>query len=52
MKYFEVETKSGLLLKPEPGPRPGPWTQTLKKLDPEKPGLSETWNKHGTGKYV
>ena len=28
-----------LLLKPEPGP----WTQTLKNLDPEKPGPRKTW---------
>ena len=24
-------------------PGPGPWTQTLKNLDPEKPGLWKTW---------
>ena len=29
----------GLLLKPGPGP----WTWTLKNLDPEKPGPRKTW---------
>ena len=24
-------------------PQPGPWTRTLKDLDPEKPGLGKTW---------
>ena len=31
--------EKGLLLKP--GPRP--WTQTMKNLDPEKPGPRKTW---------
>ena len=24
-------------------PGPGPWTRTLKNLDPEKPGPCKTW---------
>ena len=27
----------------DPDPGPGPWTQTLKNLDLEKPGPRKTW---------
>ena len=37
-----------LLLKP----RPGPWTRTLKNLDPEKPGPGKTWTLTGTLKNL
>ena len=48
-RWQEMATSKTWTRTLDPDPGPGPWTRTLKNLDPEKPGSWRTWTLKNMG---
>ena len=52
MELIQFSVAHACLLRLLLQPGPGPWTQTLKNLDPQEPGPWKTWETAGYGKMI